>query len=267
MTRLENYLNEAVVLRDPSNEEAQNLLLKDCKKFLRETRWAFYRGSDIGSSNDPNIHRMKARPMVGKEMRAPKDTPTWIHKLANKAFKDSYGWSPRQGVFASDMATSANYGRGSFLFFPIGNYNYLWSPSITDFFAKGLDRIGPAKYGGNQIGLFVSTLTVMKEGWEDQERRFSLKLKVSDVADEWKPYFTHFYLGKTRVSKSSVQKYIYDKLLEVTRLYTTTNLETAVKQDSEVSFRVKEYYLVPTSFLQALTTAGGDKIGDWARRA
>jgi len=256
-------------VRNPSVGELQNLLLKDCKKFLRETSWAFYRGSDIGPSNDPNIHRVKARPMVGKEMRAPKDTPMWVHKMANKAFKESYGWSPRQGVFASDMATSANYGRGSFLFFPIGNYDYLWSPDVQDFFARGLDRIGPAKYAGNRIDIFVGQLKIRMEGWEEQKRGSGVTL--SDVAAEWQPYYKHFYLGQVRVSKSSVQKYIYDRLLEVTKLYTATGLETAVKKNAEVSFRVKEYYLVPSlpgSFRhRALTTAGGDKIGDWARRA
>jgi len=261
MTRLENYLNEAV-LKGLSVEDVQDILLKDCKKFLKETSWAFYRGSDAGWGQEGSIHRIKSRAMVGKHMRKPKDTPIWIHKMANKAFKETHGWSPRQGVFASDMGTAASYGKGTFLFFPIGNYDYLWSPSVRDFFATGLDAIGPAKYGGNKIDIFVGTLYQRVEWWAEESGRPSF----SQTA-EWQPYYKHFYLGNVKVSKSSVQKYIYDKLLEVTKLYTDTDLERAAKKNAEASFRVKEYYLVPGDFQLALTTSGFNQLGNWARRA
>ena len=65
--------------------------------------------------------------------RKPLDTPLKIHNKFNEKLKEKFGWYPRrEGVFAtSDYSQSDIYGK-SYLFFPIGQYKYVYLKKISD---------------------------------------------------------------------------------------------------------------------------------------
>jgi len=77
------------------------------------------------------------------------------------------------------------------IFFPIGNYKYLWSPDILDFYAR-IRRIID-----NQLG--------------------------------------------------SSKEYRDNEIEKAVRTYKNTDLQEAINLGYEISFNVKEYYLVPSS--------------------
>jgi hypothetical protein len=65
--------------------------------------------------------------------RQPRDMDPGIHKYMDDMFKEYHGWKARsEGVFTTtDRRQSSLYGK-PYVFFPIGNYKYLWNPKVND---------------------------------------------------------------------------------------------------------------------------------------
>jgi len=132
--RLQKYiLNEEY----DTIESVATMIKKDCKPYLsilRKTCGMLYRGtlknvpSDAESSN--GVYYFKKKPRMD---RKPVDMPPLTHQTLDKLFYEKFGWKPRsEGVFVTgDRGTAAGYGK-SFLFFPIGDFKYVWSPKVPD---------------------------------------------------------------------------------------------------------------------------------------
>lgn len=126
MTRFEQYINEG----ETDEETVENIiatLQKDCKPFLKEKKGrVLYRGTR--SYEDIEIK-------VRRKDRRPSNTPEFISKEIDKLFQKKFGWKPRaQGIFASgDRYATRIYGE-CHLFFPIGDYRYIWSKEVKDFY-------------------------------------------------------------------------------------------------------------------------------------
>ena len=130
--RLQQYINDELnenFMIDDYNEML-NIIKKDCSNFLKEFgNTAIYRGTkDIKKDN--TLIRMKSR-----IDRMPKDTPKHLHDLMDELFKKYHGWKARsEGVFVTKYFSDAEaYGTPA-LFFPKGNYKYLWSEDIDDLY-------------------------------------------------------------------------------------------------------------------------------------
>jgi hypothetical protein len=130
MSRYIDYLNEN------KEEEILEILWRDCKPFLNEhfksktSMGLLYRGSSSKSVKD--IRKINVR-----KNREPRDVNILIHNIFNDLFQEKFGWKARsEGVFVvANKKYSSIYGK-SHIFFPIGNYEYLWNPDITDLFGK-----------------------------------------------------------------------------------------------------------------------------------
>jgi len=108
-------------------------ILKNCKSYLKEfessgSKISLYRGNKyLGKSLVKKDSRLESN-------RIPSDTPQEVHEISNRIFKKIFGWPVRNGVFAtSNQANAIEYGR-LWMFFPIGNYKYVWSTKYEDFF-------------------------------------------------------------------------------------------------------------------------------------
>lgn len=69
-----------------------------------------------------------------RQDRNPKDTEPLIHDFLDEWSRKEWGWKWRsEGVYTStDYRDSLRYGNKSFLFFPIGNYSYLYNREVSD---------------------------------------------------------------------------------------------------------------------------------------
>ena len=137
--RLQQYinheLNESFMIDD--YDEMITIIKKDCSKFLKEFgSTPVYRGTD-DIKKDNTLIRMKSR-----IDRMPKDTPKHLHDLMDDLFKKHHGWRARsEGVFVTKYFSDAeSYGKPA-LFFPIGNYKYLWSEDIEDLYVDIREKI------------------------------------------------------------------------------------------------------------------------------
>jgi hypothetical protein len=155
---------------------------------------------------------MEKRPRKNRKSR---DTPKIIHELADKEFENSFGWKVRSnGVFAIsdpkyiDIINNENL--YNYLFFPIGNYKFVCSIQVKDFY--------------NEVSAEIS--------------HYSNILKVKDISD-----FKHV-INLNDDTKSTLE-HIVGYLV---RLYSDRNLSRAILSEHEVAFKCKSYYLVDQVF-------------------
>ena len=128
--RLQQYINEELVIDDWN--EMLNIIKKDCSKSLKEFgSTPIYRGTKE-IKKDNTLIRVKSR-----IDRRPTDTPKHLHDLMDELFKKHYGWKARsEGVFVTKyLLDASSYGKVT-LFFPIGDYKYLWSKKVDDLYEQ-----------------------------------------------------------------------------------------------------------------------------------
>lgn len=101
---------------------------RNCGQFLSETRVPMYRG--MSAQLNPAIFSTVQTPAT----RGPRDTPGIINTYIVKWFQDNTGLPFRKEhtLFATGSRKEAeDYGR-AFLVFPIGQFEYCWSPVYKD---------------------------------------------------------------------------------------------------------------------------------------
>lgn len=121
--RLQQYINENIEhFLNKMSSDIQKVIRKDCKKYLKlvKSTGPFFRGS-IVNFNFGEILKKNVR-----QDRHPQGTSDINFKRLNK-------WLDKNGHVRRDKAVSATSDEGnsmdfgvSYLFFPIGNFNYTW---------------------------------------------------------------------------------------------------------------------------------------------
>ena len=128
--RLQKYITEQKSFAELSEE-----IYSNCSKYIKEIKGA--KGAlvrtiaQFGITSKGAVIKKKTRPD-----RKPKDIPIEIHKKIDDMFYKTYGWRARSKNVAFCWAMPFNYPTFSnlSLFFPVGNYKYLWSPDVEDLF-------------------------------------------------------------------------------------------------------------------------------------
>ena len=134
------------------NEDINKMILKiyfSCLPFLKELRKNgiknfLYRGTNKSLKNMSMI--------IPRKNREPSDMRLGVHNELDNLFKKRFGWKPRsEGVFATFNYHIANEYGNPYLFFPIGEYKYIFSPKIEDLFTYVQNKdyyyiIGNEKY-------------------------------------------------------------------------------------------------------------------------
>lgn len=146
--RFDDYLIDEVDYSPMKLDVAEiyTTLTKDCGLFLKELEKT---GSPIpkNAKSIPTSLRWllrgtmksvdKIKKFTPRTDRRPKDTPDKLHNLFDKEFRKRFGWAARsEGVFVtSNYKEAKSYGT-PYIFFPIGRYDYIWSPKIADLYDK-----------------------------------------------------------------------------------------------------------------------------------
>jgi len=139
--KFKQYINEtdmidlSFLIDDDVADELTKKLKKECAQYLKEMgrgrkeNW-LYRSTehqfDIFKKFTPRINRK------------PRNTPKEIHRMMDDLFKKKFGWKARsEGVFtSSDISQLENVYGEPYMFFPIGNYKYVYHPTIRDIFME-----------------------------------------------------------------------------------------------------------------------------------
>lgn len=110
---------------DPEFQKQIQLIQQDCQPFIQQAQGKImFRGLP---STDGFIKK-RAR----LDDRRPKDTGQERHDEFNKYFLKHFGENFRNGVFVSGDSKIAEYYGNIYSIFPIGEFKFLWSPSVID---------------------------------------------------------------------------------------------------------------------------------------
>ena len=282
MSRLQKYLNEGkgkdIGYDDKTVEEFKSFYLdieKDCKPYITEFKKSkslrfLYRGTERRVSD---YRILKSYIKTG---RKPKDTPEELHELLNDLFSDKFRWNVRDGVSTTSGFSSGNYGT-KYLFFPIGRYEYAWSPDIDDLWNEieqesNFEELEPdlgvvedeydEEYGEYQSGHWeydgkeVDDPNDVQMDLEDEGEPFD------EMLIQWVPDIElDDYIKKREESYENERN---DYLYRLVKTYTDRGLFKAIKSKHEVLFNCKKYYLVNKDYedLFAEVLIGNTKVED-----
>lgn len=134
-------------------EEVYEILKRDCPEYLDLLRNCTIDDGELYDLNDeiesrtyyereiPMLYRgtrAKTDDILSiepRELRRAKDTNQKISDEIDDKFESVYNIRPRQsGVFTTPVRDVASHYGNSYLFFPIGDFDYIWSNEIDDLF-------------------------------------------------------------------------------------------------------------------------------------
>jgi hypothetical protein len=133
--RLKNYITEE------KQVDIVKLIKKDCGPWLRTINPIINSGKGfVRYSFKERIKFIKN--FFPRTDREPRDNSQELHNTFDKGFLEKFGWKGRsEGVFvwpvnniAAFLLDSLDGDSHTFIFYPIGEFKYIWSPKVKDLF-------------------------------------------------------------------------------------------------------------------------------------
>ncbi len=205
-------------------EEVKEILERDCMPFLQEIKNSnlLFRGCRPG---DDMIIGDVMYKKIPRHDRTPLSTDRQIQEMFDDEFEKHHGTRLRsEGVFTTKSYSQASeYGRTTFMIFPIGDFEYYWFDGIRDFFHDLQKWDSAAYYVTGDEKILIDNYGDPDLSGEEREEW------LSDSADDF---------------KSQLENSIEDLVSEVIE----GNIEKVI--DEEVIFLCDKYYIVDTSMVR-----------------
>ncbi len=227
--RLRNYiLNEEIV---DDAEDIVDILNEDCKPILNvlkkyDYKYFLYRGSRSIADNFQKI--------TPRKNRKPLNTPIKLHNILDKMFQKKFGWKARsEGVFAAGQLYPLDEYGPSYLFFPIGNFKYVWSPEIEDLYEEfDIDTLNWFKGSGYKSDILYQ--------YYNDYMADNVTVDVEDLLtfEQW-----------VEKNIDGLEKDFIEIVENKLNSYTNKGLDKVLKIGTiEIMFKCKDYYMVDTEF-------------------
>ena len=163
--------------------------------------------------------------------RDPVDTPSHIHEVLNKEFKISFGWNARNGVFCYFKTARkhqlSGYGAETYMLFPIGEFEYLWSPKIYDLFGD---------YEMEMTGYYVPE-DVIEDDWLEH-----LDGKKG-TEEEYETFFN--------MRQEIYEEDFFEELKRIVKTYLSHGLCNC-DQTREISIKCDKYFLISDEYFEQI---------------
>lgn len=139
--KFKKYISETKSPFKVDSDTAESIakkLKKDCKPFLNEMKkivslnWMY-------RATEKQVKEIKK--ITPRTNRKPRNMPIEMHEKLDNMFYKRFKWKPRsEGVFtSSDIWQLESVYGNPYMFFPIGEYKYIYNPKIVDIYMT-LDR-------------------------------------------------------------------------------------------------------------------------------
>jgi hypothetical protein len=204
------------------------LLKRDCAPFLREVEAPLYRGIYTRSSSLKKMGPDLFRGTVRKDRR-PKDSSEELNANLNMGIERHLGIKNARdtSLFCSFSMSQANsYGTEVFLVFPIGDFQYIWSPFIADAYAALEDNWGD---WDDSVAFYVDRVIA------------SLALKNDD--DEPMEYWD---IHDREMQENIVHHLMFDY---ADKIYRTNRIKAAYNTSNEIMVQCDHYYAISVGTL------------------
>jgi hypothetical protein len=253
MIKFEEFIED---FGDDDTEKVLTFLKRDCDKYISEIgNRVLYHGTRFSG----NWIIKKSR--IGT--RRPLSTSIEIHEDLNVGFKKKFGWPVRDGVYTiSKKDYTKAYGTPH-IFFPIGNYQYCWSPSVFDLFTKIsltgevispslMKKIFRDEYGKSffRNGEEIDMSTFYTSVPEDVGKEI---IKSNGKVVVWND--NEYVVKKT----NDIEKWLRDHssegaktIQEIVNLYKDTDLIGACESGNEIIFNCEKYYILDVKYKRAI---------------
>lgn len=219
---------------DETFKAITKVLKKDCSKFIREmkgTNGLIWRGALIPNEKNRSLATDLTRKASRIEKgRVPRAFPLFGHEVFNRLSEMIYGWRFRDGVMTTPKQDHAREFGLPGIFFPIGDYKYLWHPEIEDF---NMYDIKVPKYAQKEF---------RDSEYKDRnvENVWSWFLTYMLVNPESSQYIGYLQKNPHEFKRVASLLGLYNFMKE----YKEDSLQTAIDKKSEIIFNCKEYYLL-----------------------
>jgi hypothetical protein len=225
--RLTRYLKEA----DMSLQDIVEILKRDSKPILTQLKkakrflWRGRRGIFTAGQLLPVTNDILE--VYPRKDRKPAQSHPVDHAAFDRAFKERFGWNVRsEGVFATSKRSEARIYGEPYLFFPVGKYEIVYSPNITDLWREW------------SMYRYVE--------WDKFEGKM-LKKNPDYGITILQPMFQKAWEeGLVDVAAKKLMKQ-----------YKKIGIQKAILSGNEVTFRVKSYYIVNPDFAEDLAKEFG----------
>jgi len=243
-------------------DELNDILSRDCKKFIDEirgTKSLLYRGT-MKFVNDYAIFNSRI------DDRRPRDLNVDLHNDLNNEFVKKFGWKVRNGVFAVSLKSIAGGYGLPYIFLPVGNYKYVWSPSVYDIlFFNIKHNIVRREYLENKYkeATYLLVYSIENNGpFSLDDMLKMIEGKVSTKPGKYigiiKTPILNFNIGdkvsynvKRSIDFDKWRMKYYDKTMtvdEVVDTFIDKSLKEAISSNNEISFNCNKYYLVDSKY-------------------
>jgi len=222
--RLQKFINEDI----PYDEPLFKLIDRRASKFVREMKsWGEMPKSKsfLFRGTKKNIEKWEILKSHLEE-RSPVAMTLLDQYVLNEGFKKKFGWPARFGVFATsnvDSTVGAGIFGDTYIFIPLDDYEYVWSPKIKDINIDMNDISKPDPY-------LISIENAIEEAFDE--------LNLHDGVDE--------------KQKQKIFQMVEKTVMRAVNTYTDSNLKKAVEMGSEVSFKCGEYLLISKRYSRPL---------------
>jgi len=251
-----------------------NEIKRNCIPFIKEYRQS--RSDDILYRGTQKYTPMYQRVTSRLDDRRPKDTSRGLHNELNFYFRRKFGWNVRNGVFtSSDYKLSKEFGDYCYIFLPIGDFEFVWSPEIKDIYDLidngRLMSMEDLHYMYTEEDPFIYKIDGVEVPEEDFMYILGLtryieleKLRYSGCNDKFKAVNNYLKLDIRPGDEvlATIEEMTFDEWLyeyksmvgdvynpeDIIELYKDDDLRDAINSKNEISFRCNEYYLVKTAY-------------------
>lgn len=231
-----------------NSESIADKIEKDCQPWIQKVNPTnfVYRGMKI---KDPeHIQIINTR-----KDRKPKDSSWNKHHLLNILIENA-GLSANRNnsAFVTSQSKMARKFGTVFIFYPIGDFNYTWSPYNSDFFQT--------------LELFGNVLSITKENFEDIKQILLKKLNFSKF--EKPPYeWENYNVIKSEVNFETFLQTVQENLgtnyilnyFDISDYHLNKwfrgddgSLKNAVDSGHEIMIECEKYYIIRSSYKEFL---------------
>lgn len=121
--------------KDDSEREIVQFIKDNCKPYLKETKGKLF----LWRGYKKNIKEYTT--LKSKTRTKSKFSSQELFIAIDDTFESIFGWRPRsESIYVSNSYSMAKAYGLPYLFFPIGVYKYIWSPTIKDLYEYGVDK-------------------------------------------------------------------------------------------------------------------------------